>query len=120
MFGGMMPTFDDYLEFEKTKKEFFNKLYRELGCEIISRADCKDYDCKLRKGEYTFTIEEKARKKLWDDILVETIQDTESDNLGWIYYSKADFLVYGMFEDEIQDTNRSYQVVQEGRLDLVV
>lgn len=99
--GGTMPTFDDYLEFEQTKQDFFNKLYRDLGFDIISRKDNKYWDVKLRKETYIFTIEEKARKKHWDDILVETIQDTKTNKDGWIYYSTADFLVYGMFGDPI-------------------
>ena len=40
--------------------------------------------------------------KVWEDILVETMQDTETNHLGWIYYSKANFLIYGMFGDEIR------------------
>jgi len=96
-----MPTFEENLAFEKSKKPFFNKLYRNLGFEIISRKDCKEYDCKLRRDGFVFIVEEKALRNLWDDICIETIQDTETNADGWIYYSKADFLVYGMFDDQI-------------------
>ena len=100
LIGGMMPTFEEYLKFEQSKKDFFNNLYRSLGFDIVSRKDCKEYDVILRKDKYKFKIEEKARRGYWDDILVETCQDTETNKQGWIYYCKADFLVYGMFSDK--------------------
>lgn len=101
MYGGTMPTFDDYLKEEKKHQPFFDKLYSDMGLEIVDRKHGKFWDLKLKKDAYIFTVEEKARDKTWDDILVETIQDTKTNSLGWIYYSKADFLVYGMFGDQV-------------------
>ena len=100
MCGATMPTFNNYLEYEKTKKEFFDKLYEDMGMTVISRKDCKEYDCILGYKNRRFTVEEKARMSVWGDILVETVQDTKTDKPGWIYYSKADFLVYGMFGEK--------------------
>jgi hypothetical protein len=96
-----MPNFNDYLKEEARHQPFFDKLYRDMGLEIIDRKQNKFWDLKLKRDAFIFTVEEKARNRTWDDILIETIQDTKTNSLGWIYYSKADFLVYGMFGDKI-------------------
>ena len=40
------------------------------------------------------TFEVKIRRKLYDDILIETVSNTTKGSRGWIYVSKADVLVY--------------------------
>lgn len=101
MCGVMTRTFNENLSFEQSAQDFFNNLYKDMGCEIVNRNDCKFWDLVLKKEKYTFKVEEKARRKTYDDILVETIQDTRTNSVGWIYYSKADFLIYGMFGDPV-------------------
>jgi len=96
-----MNTFNENLTFEQKNKDMFNKIYRKLGFDIISRIDNKFYDAKLRYKTYIFTVEEKARREVWDDICVEILQDTNTNSAGWIDYSKADFLIYGMFGEQI-------------------
>ena len=96
-----MNTFEENVKFAQEKEDFFNKLYLEIGFEIISRKDCKYWDLILRQDDKTFTVEEKALRKTSDSLFVETIQDTETNTIGWIEYSKADFLIYGMFGDKI-------------------
>lgn len=100
MYGETMTTFDEYLNFEKEKQGFFDDIYKDLGWEI-DRDQNKYWDLTIKKDKYTFRIEEKARKITRDDILVEIIQDTSTNHPGWIYYTKADFLIYGMFGDPV-------------------
>jgi len=40
------------------------------------------------------TFEAKIRRKLYDDILIETVSNTTKGSPGWVYVSKADVLVY--------------------------
>jgi len=96
-----MPTFEENVKFAQDQEVFYNKLYRELGYDIVDRKDTKYYDVKLRKGKFIFTVEEKALRDLNDFLWIETTQDTTTNKTGWIYYTKADFLVYGMFGDQV-------------------
>ena len=41
-------------------------------------------------------MEEKYRSTDYNDCLVETIQDTKTNSPGWLYYSEADYILYGI------------------------
>ena len=85
--------------FEKKISDWLNKLYKEKYPAVI----IKDVS-KIEKGHdkiliikgKNWKVEEKARQKVWDDILIETIQDTNSESEGWGRYCDADLLIYVM------------------------
>ena len=43
-------------------------------------------------------VEEKFQEKEWPSMAVELIQDTETNDPGWLYYTEADWIFYGMGE----------------------
>ena len=97
-----MRTFDYNLKIERKRRPFFDTLYEDMGLEIVDRDQNKFWDLRLKRDDCIFTVEEKAREQTWDDIYVEIVQDTNTNSPGWIYYCKADRLVYGMFGDPIK------------------
>lgn len=42
----------------------------------------------------SITIDEKKRRTNYDDLLVETMKNVESNKKGWLYYTQADYIVY--------------------------
>lgn len=52
----------------------------------LKSSDGEYYEVKIRSAEY--------RSFYKKDILIETISDDKKDSGGWIYYSKADWLIY--------------------------
>lgn len=89
-------TFEYFLFLEKKNRPLFNRLYEERGWQLLERSDGKEYDAIIGKGRFTLKVEEKYRPKIWDDILVELVQDIETDSPGWLYYTKVDILLYMM------------------------
>lgn len=70
-----------------------------LGCifEDTSLNDqLEDMDLKSSEGEsYEVKIRSAKYRDLYKkDILIETISNDQKDSPGWIYYSKADWLIY--------------------------
>jgi len=56
----------------------------------------KEYDVLVKLDDSKWwKIEEKYRSKDYGDLLVETIQDTETLAPGWIHTTKAQILFYG-------------------------
>lgn len=92
--------FEGYLAYERSMKEKFDKLYKKKGWKIIARDDQKGHDCILDINGRILKVEEKARQKIWDDILIETKQDTDTDLDGWYQHCDADLVFYGMFTDK--------------------
>lgn len=90
-------------DLEKKASVFLNMFYEKLGGEIIKDAPKQVFDDwdKIVKFEHiTYKIEEKARIGLWDDLLVELIEDLKTGDLGWFYQTKADKIIYSFFETE--------------------
>lgn len=101
-----MQTFEDHLSFEKKKhQEFFLPYYKSRGWEIIDDNIVSNrttsWDVRVKNDIGVITIDEKARTGVWNDLLVEVLQDVETGNLGWVYKFK-DYYLYGMWEDEIK------------------
>jgi len=42
----------------------------------------------------SITIDEKKRRRDYGDMLIETTKNVELNKKGWIYYTKADYIVY--------------------------
>lgn len=94
----VMETKTELFEFEQANQWRFNQLYQkhDIPYKRISGEDNKKYDCViLWEGEW-IKIEEKYRSSDFNDLLVELIQDTETNDPGWIVYSEADYLIYGV------------------------
>ena len=89
---------EDFFEFERENRKLFDDFYRSKGwaCKRIYGKENKKYDCELLIDGNKVKVEEKFRSKVWPDCLVETIQDTKTNSPGWIYYTKADYILYGM------------------------
>ena len=97
-----METKEELFQFEKEKQEIFNNFYRKRNWPYkrIFGKDNKKYDCVVLINGVWVKIEEKFRSKDWSDMAVELVQDTETNSPGWLYYTEADWILYGM-EDRI-------------------
>jgi len=96
---------EKFLKFEKEKHDnFFIPYYKKKGYKIIEDWVGKNspYDVKIEKDGRLIKIEEKARSQIYDDLLVEVMQDLESGKLGWFYNTTADLLLYGMWGNKIE------------------
>lgn len=93
-----MKTKKEFFEFEKQTRKIFDDYYKRRGlkCKRIIGKDNKNYDCEILLDDKWYKIEEKYRSLDFDDCLIETIQDTKTNSLGWLYYSKADYIFYGV------------------------
>lgn len=96
----MTPTFDENISYEQSIRQLFDAIYKEKGWEVVNRNHKKGHDLTLRIDGREYKVEEKARRRVWSDLLIETIQDTETKAPGWIRYCDADLLIYGMFGRE--------------------
>jgi len=93
-------TKEELFAYEKEKQEFFNRFYQEKGWPYkrIFGKENKKYDCVILIDGKWIKIEEKHRTRIWPDLAVELIQDTETNSPGWLYYTEADWILYGMGE----------------------
>lgn len=93
-----MRTKEEFFAFEKEKQKIFDKFYKDNSWEVnrITGAKNKDYDCEVLLDSKWYKIEEKYRSSDFNDCLIETIQDTETNSPGWLYYCKADYVFYGV------------------------
>jgi len=96
--------------FEKRMNLYMEKLYKFYGFGIIWDGD-RQKDLTLIKDGKKQLIEHKYRyfpDKVFDDILVEIMQDMKTHNLGWIYGCGADRLYYVICQGEINNEYVSY------------
>ena len=93
-------TKEELFAYAREKEEFFNKFYREKDWPYkrIFGKENKKYDCVILVKDRWIKVEEKHRIKVWPDIAIELIQDTETNSPGWLYYTEADWILYGMDE----------------------
>jgi len=90
-------------DLEEKASAFLDMLYCNLGGEVIKDAPKRkfdDWDKIVRFEQITYKIEEKARIGLWDDLLVELIEDLRTGDLGWFYQTKADKIIYCFYESK--------------------
>lgn len=80
-----------YSEFEMRMQPKLDQYYKYRGFNI-ERRPTKEYDCKLN----SVTVEEKIRTSVYQDILIEILQDLVKHTLGWFYTTNADYLYYAM------------------------
>ena len=95
-----MQTKEEFFQFAKEKEKVFNKFYkdRDWPYKRIFGKDNKKYDCVLLINGKWIRVEEKFQGKEWPSMAVELIQDTETNNSGWLHYTEADWILYGMGE----------------------
>ncbi|MHA1370524.1 MAG: hypothetical protein ACTSRA_12530 [Promethearchaeota archaeon] len=89
-------------EFEKLYQKELDRIYEELGYEIIQRIQGeknKYYDLILSKNGKKAKIEEKALQYYHRDCPIELIQNILPLDLGWFYETKADYLHYLYYQD---------------------
>ena len=89
---------------------FLNQLYYDLGAKKITSAPQRkfdDWDKIVEFENITYKIEEKARTGIWEDLLIEIVEDLKTGDLGWFYQTKADKIVYAFYEDEKQEKPHS-------------
>ena len=82
--------------FEDRMNKYMDKLYRFHEHEIIWNGDRQKDVTLIIDGEKKL-IEHKYRyfpHKIWNDILVEIVQDIPSNEKGWIHECQADILTY--------------------------
>ena len=111
-----MNTKEEFFKWERDKRKIFDEFYKSKGweCKRISGKANKDYDCLLFVNNEWKKVEEKFLSKDYGYLLVETIQDTETNDPGWLYYTKADYIFWG-FEDTIYqiDMNKLLPFVEK-------
>ena len=95
-----METKEEFFQFEKEKQKEFNRLYQENNWSYkrIFGKDNKKYDCVILFNGKWIKVEEKFQEKEWPSMAIELIQDTETNSPGWLYYTEADWIFYGMGE----------------------
>lgn len=93
-----METKQEFFEFERQTRKVFDEYYKErdFGVKRIIGEANKDFDCEVNLGGKWYKVEEKYRSHDYNDCLVETMQDTETQAPGWLYYTKADYIMYGV------------------------
>ena len=99
--GNTAPqTIDECFAFERQKRPKLDALYTRFGAVVqrIEGKKNKDYDAIVKWRGRTFTIEEKYLSKDYNELCVETVQDTKTNSPGWIEYTKADYLIYATDE----------------------
>jgi hypothetical protein len=91
-----VKTKEDFFKFEKEQRKFFDNYYKSKGWRVerIKGKANKKYDCAIWTGKSWITIQEKVRSEDYGDLLVELTQDISTNNLGWLYTCKADFILY--------------------------
>lgn len=91
-----MKTKEEFFEFEKKKRRFFDAYYRKKNWPFqrIVGSENKRYNCLVEIGGKKWKFEEKARSEEYGDFLVELVQDTETKSPGWLYYCEADYILY--------------------------
>lgn len=96
-----MKTKKEFFEYSNKREKEFDKFYKFRGWEVkrITGIANKNYDCLLGIGGKWYKVEEKSQEREWDCLLVEIIQDTETNDPGWLYYTKADYLFYEVGEN---------------------
>ena len=93
-------TKEELFAYEREKQKFFNKFYQERNWPYkrIFGKENKKYDCVILIDGKWIKVEEKHRIKIWPDMAVELVQDIKTNNPGWLYYTEADWIFYGMGE----------------------
>ena len=99
-----------YFAYERNTRHIFDNFYKEQGyaCKRVLGKENEKYDCFLKIKNKWWTVEEKMRQseaKRYNDILVENIQNTETNAEGWIWKTEAILLFYAFDDGTIYSLN---------------
>ncbi len=107
-----------YEEFEAKMQKWLDKnFYPSLGKVTRSATDKRDLIVEI--GKRQVSAEEKIRTKVWDDFLIEILQDVTpplvEKKWGWLYYCNSDRLVYVMCDSPLAEEAEKIYVVKVKR-----
>lgn len=94
---------------KKRHQSYFLPKYDDMQFDLVKDIsdDIKtnEYDVVLRsrENEQISYVEEKTRTGKWDHLLVEIMQCIEDGRLGWLYKTKADYILDAQFLSEEDD-----------------
>ena len=109
---------DVFKAFEKRLRPWMDKFYKGLGYEVLSRYT-KDgevgRDLFLGRDGRKIKIEEKFRTHVWNDFLIEILQDVlppmSGYKLGWFYHCKSEQVINVFCESiDAEDPKKIYAV----------
>lgn len=86
----------DYFNFERTSQSKVDPYYLMYFTSIDRSVSCKQFDCII---DGTEKVEEKFRTVERNDILLEMIQDLQTNAPGWFYETQCDYLHYIFMQD---------------------
>jgi hypothetical protein len=92
------------------KDELLNEFYRSRGFNKIEtitnqQLQNKGIDKIIWRDGKRYTVDEKKRRIDYGDFLIETVKNVEKNKLGWIHYTKSDYIIYW-----IESTNIVYAI----------
>ena len=91
----------EYFNLENKMNKLMEKFYESKGCFCDWTVSDKQKDVLLTHQGKKTTVELKYRfDKIFPDILIELIQDINTNNPGWFFECKADKLHYVICVDE--------------------
>jgi len=113
----MQQTLDEYENIQydykqDIKNEIFEKIFAEdylRGNYIITQGYSPEYDVKDLDMNVTFEIKRDYKWLNTNNILIEQYYNLEEKKKGWIYHTKADYLVV-FVTDEIYYTTNMYKL----------
>ena len=93
-----MSTFD----FEHKYQKWLDVFYEKHGYETtrIYGKDNEKYDVLLTKKDKTIKVEEKGATYFHKDIVIELIQDVQTNNWGWFFKTEAEAILYFYYHEE--------------------
>lgn len=77
-----------------------DEFYTKSGFVVVDRKGNKKRDLEIIVNEKRLKIEEKYREFDYGDFAIELIQDMNTNNSGWFFYTQADFIAYIIAEDK--------------------
>ena len=83
----------DFYKFETDVQKILDRWYIKRNHTVDRTGACKEFDCIL---DNDIKVEEKIRDGLFNDILIEIIQDLITFAPGWAITTKSDYIHYVM------------------------
>jgi len=86
----------EFFDFEKYAQMILDGYYESRNHTVDRTSACKKYDC-IIDGQYK--VEEKFRQEEYGDILIEVIQDMNTNAPGWFFETGCNYLHYVFIEN---------------------
>jgi len=88
----------EFFDFEKYAQMILDEYYESRSHTVDRTQSCRQYDC-IIDGQYK--VEEKFRQSEYGDILIEVIQNLNTNAPGWFFETRCDYLHYVFMDDSI-------------------